>query len=114
MKTRRPRYSEGRGRKPPSRCNSDGAPLDQRERGKSAGNDKTNRVTIGILEGVARKLNPTGRAHHSAGGNPEDVSAPEGEHTRRSSGGAGGATPRKPRWVLDVRWYAELMAVADK
>ena len=69
---------------------------------------------MGILMGVARKLNPTGRAHHSAGGNPEDVSAPEGEHTSRRSGGAGGATPRKPRWVLDVRWYAELMAVADK
>ena len=69
---------------------------------------------MGILKGVARKLNPTGRAHHSAGGNPEDVSAPEGEHTRRSSGGAGGATPRRPRRMLDVRWYTELMAVADK
>ena len=69
---------------------------------------------MGILNGVARKLNPTGRAHHSAGGNPEDVSAPEGEHTTRRSGGAGGATPRKQRLTLDVRWYAELKAVADK
>lgn len=68
---------------------------------------------MGIFEGVARKLNPTGRAHHSAGRKAEDVSAPEGEHTTRSSGGAGGATPRKPRWTLSVRWYAELMAVAD-
>ena len=69
---------------------------------------------MGFFEGVTRKLNATGRAHHSAGGNDEDVSAPEAEHTRRSSGGAGGATPRRPRWTLDVRWYAELMAVADK
>lgn len=67
---------------------------------------------MGIFEGVARKLNPTGRAHHSAGRKAEDVSAPEGEHTRRSSGGAGGATPRRPRWVLSVHWYAELVAVA--
>ena len=49
---------------------------------------------MGILKGVARKPNPTGRAHHSAGGNPEDVSAPEGEHTTRRSGEAGPrATP---------------------
>lgn len=74
----------------------------------------TYRVTMGILKGVARKLNPTGRPHHSAGRKAEDVRAPEGEHTSRRSGGAGGATPRKPRWMLDVRWYAELMAVADK
>ena len=114
MKTRRPRYSGGRGRKPPSQLHSDGAPLERRERGKSGGNDNTHRVPMGILMGVARKLNPTGRAHHSAGRKAEDVSAPEGEHTTRSSGGAGGATPRKPRWTSSVRWYAELAAVADK
>ena len=60
------------------------------------------------------KLNATGRTHHSAAGNGEDVRAPEAEHTSRRCGGGGGATPRKPRWTLDVRWYAELMAVADK
>ena len=60
------------------------------------------------------KLNATGRGRHSAGGNPEDAATTEAEHTPRRSGGAGGATPRKPRWTLDVRWYAELMAVADK
>lgn len=69
---------------------------------------------MGILKGVARKLNSTERPHHSAGRKAEDVRALEEEHTRRSSGGAGGATPRKPRWTLDVRWYAELKAVADK
>lgn len=74
----------------------------------------THRVPMGFLEGVNRKLNPTGRAHHSAGRKAEDVSAPEGEHTSRRNGGAGGGTPRRPRWTLDVRWYAEFMAVADK
>lgn len=69
---------------------------------------------MGILKGVARKLNSTECPHHSAGRKAEDVRALEEEHTSRRSGGAGGATPRKPRWVLDVRWYAELMAVADK
>ena len=114
MKTRRPLYRGGRGRKPPSQLHSDGAPLDQRERGKSGGNDKTHRVPMGILMGVAWKLNSTGLRGHSAGGNAEDAEQPEEEHTRRSSRGTGGATPRKPRWTLDVRWYAELMAVADK
>ena len=66
---------------------------------------------MGIFEGVARKLNPTGRAHHSAGRKAEDVSAPEGEHTRRSSGGAGAQPPAKTMDV-NVRWYAELVAVA--
>lgn len=70
------------------------------------------RVPMGFLKGVARKLNPTGRAHHSAGRKAEDVSAPEGEPASRRSGGAGGATPRRQRWVLSVRWYAELVAVA--
>ena len=69
---------------------------------------------MGILMGVARKLNSTGLRGHSAGGNAEDAEQPEEEHTRRSSGGTGGATPRKPRWVLSMRWYAELKAVADK
>ena len=114
MKTRRPRYSGGRGRKPPSQLHSDGAPLERRERGKSGGNDNTHRVLMGILMGVARKLNSTESAHHSAGRKAEDVSALEEEHTARRNGGAGGGTPRKPRWTLDVRWYAELMAVADK
>ena len=50
------------------------------------------------------KLNATGRGCHSAGGNPEDAAPTEAEHTPRRSGGAGGATPRKPRWMLDVRW----------
>ena len=67
---------------------------------------------MGIFEGVARKLNPTGRAHHSADRKGEDVSAPEGEPASRRSGGAGGATPRRLRRVLSVRWYAELVAVA--
>jgi hypothetical protein len=67
---------------------------------------------MGIFEGVARKLNPTGLRAHSAGRKAEDGEQAEGEHTRRSSGGAGGATPRRPRWVLSVRWYAELVAVA--
>lgn len=42
-----------------------------------------------------RKLNATGRAHHSAGGNPEDVSPPEAEHTPHSTGGVGAGSPRK-------------------
>ena len=114
MKTRRPRYSGGRGRKPPSQLHSDGAPLERRERGKSGGNDNTHRVTMGIFEGVTRKLNSTGLRGHSAGRKTEDAEQPEEEHTARSSRGTGGATPRKPRWTLDLRWYAELMAVADK
>ena len=69
---------------------------------------------MGFFEGVTRKLNATERAHHSAARKGEDVSALEAEHTRRSSGGAGGATPRKSRWTLYVRWYAELIAVAEK
>ena len=69
---------------------------------------------MGILMGVARKLNSTERPHHSAGRKTEDVRALEEEHSARRNGGAGGGTPRKPRWTLDVRWYAELMAVADK
>lgn len=69
---------------------------------------------MGILKGVARKLNSTGLRGHSAGGNAEDAEQPEEEHTPRSSGGAGGATPRRPRWMLDVRWDAELKAVAEK
>ena len=49
---------------------------------------------MGILMGVARKLNSTESAHHSAGRKAEDVSALEEEHTARRNGGAGGATPR--------------------
>lgn len=61
-----------------------------------------------------RKLNAAGRTHHSAGGNPEDVRAPEAEHTNRRSGGAGGATHRKPRWTLDERRVTLIKALADK
>ena len=69
---------------------------------------------MGILMGVALKLNSTGLRGHSAGGNAEDAEQPEEEHPVRRNGGVGGGTPHKPRWTLDVRWYAELMAVADK
>lgn len=51
-----------------------------------------------------RKLNATGRDRHSTAGNGEDAAPTEAEHTPRRSGGAGGATPRRPRWTLDVRW----------
>lgn len=69
---------------------------------------------MGFLEGVNRKLNSTGLRGHSAGRKAEDAEQTEEEHTSRRSEGVGGATPLKPRWTLDERWYAELMAVADK
>lgn len=65
----------------------------------------------GGLEGGS-KLNATGRGRHSTAGNREDAATTEAEHTTRRSGGAGGATHRKPRWTLDVRW-ANLMAIRE-
>ena len=52
---------------------------------------------------AADKLNATGRAHHSAAGNGEDVSAPEAEHTRRSSGGLTGGRPAPRHAVADKK-----------